>query len=337
MQKLVFALLTTAAVAVATPTLAQSLKGSPASMTRQNQEAVRYGYSFLENSQAVKQFVDRGHLVKIAPSRFIELHDVSYPYARPGVKMFLDRLSTQYQAACGEKMVVTSLTRPINRQPANASTASVHPTGMAADLRVPQKSSCRSWLERALLSLESSGVIDVTRERNPPHYHVAVFTQSYEQYVTAVSGSATEYVVRRGDTLSAISQHTGVTVARLRAVNGMSSDLLQVGQKLQIPGTATASANTTASTTAAVATLASAPGAGDAAPAVSATTVAAAPAQAQQVAAVTEVTHRVRRGETLWRIASRYGTSVNSLRSQNSLASDVLQVGQMLRIRYGGN
>ena len=39
MQKLVYAVLTTAAVALATPALAQSLKGSPASMTRQNQEA----------------------------------------------------------------------------------------------------------------------------------------------------------------------------------------------------------------------------------------------------------------------------------------------------------
>ena len=43
----------------------------------------------------------------------------------------------------------------------------------------------------------------------------------------------------------------------------------------------------------------------------------------------------VRRGETLWRIANRYGTTVNSLRAQNGLASDVLQVGQMLRIKGG--
>ena len=148
MQKLVIAFVTTAAVALATPALAQSLKGSSASMTRQNQEAVRNGYSFLENGQAVNQFVDRGHLVKVSPNRYMDLHDVSYPYARPGVKMFLDRLSSQYTAACGEKMTITSLTRPLNRQPANASAVSVHPTGMAADLRIAQKSSCRSWLEK---------------------------------------------------------------------------------------------------------------------------------------------------------------------------------------------
>ena len=327
-KKLVLALLTTAAVAITTPAFAQSLKGSPASMNRQNQEAVRYGYSFLENAQAVTQFVDRGHLVKVTPSRYMDLHDVSYPYARPAVKTFLDRLGAQYTAACGEKMTITSLTRPLNRQPANASAASVHPTGMAADLRVPRDSKCRSWLERTLLSLEGTGVIDVTRERNPPHYHVAVFTQSYEQYVaaqTAEGGAASEYTVRRGDTLSAIAKHHGISIAQLRAANGMGGDLLQVGQKLQIPGNAPAPTNSTANTTATVASLAPAPASGS-----NAATPAAA---AQTVAAVTEVTHRVRRGETLWRIANRYGTSVNTLRSQNSLASDVLQVGQMLRIK----
>jgi LysM repeat protein len=323
MHKLVIALLATAAVTTtltAMPVLAQTLKGSSQSMTRQNQEAVRYGYSFLENGQAVSQFVDRGHLVKISANRYMDLHDVSYPYARPGVKMFLDRLASQYQAACGEKMVVTSLTRPLNRQPSNASRSSVHPTGMAADLRIPGKGGCRTWLEKALLSLEGSGVIDVTRERNPPHYHVAVFTQTYEQYVATLSTTTTDYVVRRGDTLSRISDKTGVSVAQLRAANGMNGDLLQVGQKLQVPATTTSSANTTS----VAASLAPAPS----------PVSAAAP---QQVAAVTEVTHRVRRGETLWRIANRYGTTVNVLRAQNSLSDDVLQVGQLLRIDVSRN
>jgi LysM repeat protein len=325
MHKLVIALLATAAVTttatLASPALAQTLKGSSQSMTRQNQEAVRYGYSFLENGQAVTQFVDRGHLVKVSANRYMDLHDVSYPYARPGVKMFLDRLSSQYQAACGEKMVITSLTRPLNRQPANASSASVHPTGMAADLRIPAKGGCRTWLEKALLSLEGSGVIDVTRERNPPHYHVAVFTQTYEQYVATLSTTTTDYVVRRGDSLSRISDKTGVSVAQLRAANGMSGDLLQVGQKLQIPATTTSSANTTSV-------------AASLAPAATPSSPQAAP---QQVVAVTEVTHRVRRGETLWRIANRYGTTVNVLRAQNSLSDDVLQVGQLLRIDVSRN
>ncbi len=312
MQKLSLAFLTTAALLLGSPLLAQNMKGSTTSITRQNQEALRYGYSFLENSQAIAQFVDRGILVRISTNRSMELHDVSYPYARPGVKMFLDRLSTQYQSACGEKLTITSLTRPINRQPTNASSASVHPTGMAADIRIPNKSGCRSWLERTLLSLEDAGVLDVTRERNPPHYHVAVFTQTYEHYVATLSETTTDYVVRRGDTLSEISGLTGTSIAQLRAANGLTGDMLQIGHKLQIPG------STPARTQPAVAT-ASAPAA----------TLAAA---LREVATVSEVTHRVRRGETLWRIANRYGTSVNVLRTQNNLAGDMLQVGQLLRV-----
>ena len=39
--------------------------------------------------------------------------DVSFPFARPEVELFVQRLSGQYRRACGEQLVVTSLTRPI--------------------------------------------------------------------------------------------------------------------------------------------------------------------------------------------------------------------------------
>ena len=81
--------------------------------------------------------------------------------------------------------------RPQNRQPANAASNSVHPAGMAVDLRIPDRGRCRSWLEQTLLSLEGSGVLDVTRERWPPHYHVAVFTTPYQNYVAALADRQT--------------------------------------------------------------------------------------------------------------------------------------------------
>lgn len=43
------------------------------------------------------------------------------------------------------------------------------------------------------------------------------------------------YVVESGDTLSAVSRAAGVSVARLKKVNGLKSDMLRVGQKLKIP------------------------------------------------------------------------------------------------------
>jgi len=108
--------------------------------------------------------------------------DVSYPYTRPTTATFVRRLAAQYRAACGQPLVVTSLTRPLDEQPRNASPLSVHPTGMAVDLRVPADASCRGWLEDALLGLEAKGVLDVTREHHPPHLHVALFPDRYLAY-----------------------------------------------------------------------------------------------------------------------------------------------------------
>jgi LysM repeat protein len=49
-------------------------------------------------------------------------------------------------------------------------------------------------------------------------------------------GSGREYTVRSGDTLSAIATRHNVTVAQLRSANGISGDIIRVGQTLVIPG-----------------------------------------------------------------------------------------------------
>src|SRR5690606_3171723 len=71
-------------------------------------------------------------------------------------------------------------------QPANAHRLSVHPAGMAIDMRVPARASVREWLQETLLELERAGVLDVTREYRPPHYHVALYPAEYRAYVTAM-------------------------------------------------------------------------------------------------------------------------------------------------------
>ena len=48
---------------------------------------------------------------------------------------------------------------------------------------------------------------------------------------------AQTYTVRSGDTLSRIADRYGVTVAALRAENGISGNLILVGQRLEIPST----------------------------------------------------------------------------------------------------
>ena len=316
MKNLTAALVAATLSVLINPAQAQqsSLSGSSMSMERQHRHAVEAGYTFVRTSRGVNELVEAGDLVRVSANRYVEIHNVSYPYARPPVKTLIERLGSQYFNACGEKLTVTSLTRPIERQPANAHNDSVHPTGMAVDLRSHSKQSCRNWLERTLISLEDNNILDVTRERNPPHYHVAVFPEHYENYLAGESGQSQEYTVRRGDTLSAVASRMGTTVAQLRAANGLRGDLINIGQKLLVPG----SDNVASASSARVI-------------ATNATNASSAPVAPQRIASVTQE-HKVRAGETLWRIARSYRTSVEALRTQNDLANDILRVGQVLRV-----
>ena len=234
------------AALVAVPASAQSLRGSPSSLDRQNRQARQHDFTFLRRASQLERFVDAGLLVPLEGDARYRLHDVSFNVARPEVKLFVERLSAQYLAACGEPLIVTSLTRPASRQPANASPRSVHPTGMAVDLRVPE-GKCRRWLEPVLLSLERRRVLEATLERRPLHFHVAVFPDRYLAYVSRLTGRAedallasvlgtTRHTVRRSETLWEIARRYGTTPARIREANGLTSNVIRPGQKLEIPG-----------------------------------------------------------------------------------------------------
>lgn len=237
---------------------AQSLLGSRSSMLRQSLAAREHDYTYLRTGSDVRRFVDRGLLVRLKGNSNYRLGTVSYPYARPEVKTFVERLSKQYRAACGERLVVTSLTRPLTRQPANASHLSVHPTGMAMDLRRSSRPACRAWLEETLLRLEDRGVAEATRERHPPHYHVTLFPKAYSRYLggkgvqhassdessssksakASSSKSSKTYRVGRGDSLWTIAQKHRTSVTSIKRYNGISSSRLKPGQVLRIPVTA---------------------------------------------------------------------------------------------------
>lgn len=221
-----------------------SLRGSAASLDEQNNQAERHDFTFLRESSQLRRFVRAGLLVPVGGSRNYRLKDVSFPYARPEVKLFIERLSEQYRRACGEQLVITSLTRPLANQPRNASPRSVHPTGMAFDVRRPNNPTCRGWLESVLLYLEAQLVIEATRERAPPHYHVAVFARDYADYVKLLktrssSPTSQSYIVRRRDTLWKIARRHGTTPPNIQGLNGLKSSLIHPGQVLMLPpGTA---------------------------------------------------------------------------------------------------
>lgn len=166
-----------------------TLKGSRASMLRQNEVAQQAGYTFAETHRELADLVAAGTLVPLAGNADYALREgMTSGVARPEMRLFIERLAAQYHAATGERLVVTSLTRPQARQPRNAHALSVHPTGMAVDLRVSRRAQSRQWLESTLLSLERQGLLDVTREKWPPHYHVALFPEAYRTHVERMIG-----------------------------------------------------------------------------------------------------------------------------------------------------
>ena len=169
-------------IAVADRADAQSLRGSRSSVSRMHRYATSNSLPFHRNASAVKAAAASGKLVRLRRNQDLDIASISHPYVRPTTDVFIRRLASQYRDACGQKLVVTGATRPLSVRLANGSPRSVHPTGIALDLRRPT-GKCLVWLRNTLLSLEKRGVIEATEERRPPHFHVVVFETSYRRYL----------------------------------------------------------------------------------------------------------------------------------------------------------
>ncbi|MGI5920278.1 MAG: LysM peptidoglycan-binding domain-containing protein [Syntrophomonadaceae bacterium] len=117
--------------------------------------------------------------------------------------------------------------------------------------------------------------------------------------VSSVRAVGSQYTVQSGDTLWAIALNNGTTVNQLKQVNGLTSDLIHIGDRLVLPSSSSVG------------------------PVVAVNSpVPAAPAA--------NGTYIVQSGDTLWQISLRYGTTVARLKELNNLTSDMLWVGQKL-------
>ncbi len=349
-----FTLLALTSLTLGTTTLSgQTLVGSAASMERQNREAASQAFTYLRNPEDIEVFVRHGLLVYVPGNGEYQVDGASFPYARPEVKRFLEWMGHRSRTTCGEPLVATSLVRPKSHQPRNASVHSVHPTGMAMDLRHSLRRACSSLLETTLLDLESRGILEATKERFPAHYHVALFPEAFENYLLAVNdgrqlppvqvavfeppvdliaeraptpravaagniassvGRSATHKVRRGDTLSRIAARYGVSTSSLRRANGLRSSSLKAGQRLRIPGAGTAAPSGRSNEPAKIAVRWS----------------------GTKDAAAAARTVRVGRGDTLTGIARRHGTTVASLRKVNGLSGSTLHAGQVLKVPSTG-
>ena len=240
-----------------------SLRGSRASVDRIYNQALLHNLHFYESATGVRRAAQTGDFVTLKGNAHFEVVGVSYPYLLPTTHSFLTSFAEQYHSICGEKLVVTSAVRPKSLRLVNSSDKTVHPTGMAVDLRKPARGRCLTWLREALVELKNEGVLDAVEEQRPPHFHVAVFPNPYEKYARARGGRAiivradapkpsakgaaasssskssasgtTRYRVRRGDSLWTIARRHGISVDALKRANSMRSDRVVAGQVLVIP------------------------------------------------------------------------------------------------------
>jgi hypothetical protein len=236
----------------------QTLRGSRPSVDRMYDQAQDHDLTFFRSGTGVRSAAGRGDLVRLSGNSDYRLHQVTFPYALPTTRTFIQRLASQYRDACGERLVVTSAVRPTSYRLLNSVDKSVHPTGMGVDIRKPTKGSCLRFLRETLLYLENAGALEATEEHRPPHFHVAVFPRQYLAHIgrkpserlaqsskqrtssstrTPARSSAgrTTYRVRRGDTLWTIARRHGTSVDRLKEANDIRTSNLTVGKLLVIP------------------------------------------------------------------------------------------------------
>ncbi len=102
---------------------------------------------------------------------------------------------------------------------------------------------------------------------------------------------ANTYTVKSGDSLWSIANKFNTTVNNLKSLNNLTSDNLSIGQVLKISGSSTN-----------------------------------APAE------TTENVYTVKAGDSLWSIANKYGTDINTIKSLNNLSSNTLMIGQTLKV-----
>ena len=164
---------------------AQSLRGSRRAVNKPYHYATLHDLPFSRTSRDVKRSLHEGYLVRLGASPDYVTHNVSFPYVTRTTLTFVRRLAAQYHSACGEKLIITSAVRPESMQPSNSSEYSVHPAGIAVDLRKPTKGSCLRWLRKNLLVIEKRGDIEATEEHHPAHFHVVVIPESYKEYLAS--------------------------------------------------------------------------------------------------------------------------------------------------------
>lgn len=97
------------------------------------------------------------------------------------------------------------------------------------------------------------------------------------------------YIVQKGDSLWSIANKFNMTVSGLKNLNNLTNNLLSIGQVLKIKDSSNNG----------------------------------------------KTTYTVQKGDSLWVIANKYGITTEELKSYNNLTSNLLSIGQVLKIPQG--
>lgn len=97
------------------------------------------------------------------------------------------------------------------------------------------------------------------------------------------------YIVQKGDSLWSIANKFNMTVSELKNLNNLTNNLLSIGQVLKIKDSFNNG----------------------------------------------KTTYTVQKGDSLWVIANKYGITTEELKSYNNLTSNLLSIGQVLKIPQG--
>ena len=124
------------------------------------------------------------------------------------------------------------------------------------------------------------------------------YRQEYFARQQTVEPAKLEYgyhKIRNGESLSSIAKKYHTTVTKLKELNGLKNNNIRAGQSIKVPGAGNSNLSSVGNSH-------------------------------------TVKSHKVKSGETLGSIASRYGISVNTLMKSNGLNSNLIRIGQVLKI-----
>ncbi len=130
--------------------------------------------------------------------------------------------------------------------------------------------------------------------------------RDYEKYAEAVVRAVADYknipyipvskdiyIVQKGDTLWDIARKYGLSVSELKELNNLSTNLLKIGQALKVKPIED---------------------------------------KEETIQDSTVNTYTVQKGDNLYSIANKYDTSVEELKRINNLSTNIIQIGQVLKI-----